>query len=404
MRSPSAPGTAGTGGSPPRNGGGSDPFRVMVVDDSAVVRGLVTRFLQDDRDLVVAASCGNGQRAVEELKRTPVDVIVLDIEMPVMDGLTALPKLLALQPGVQVLMASTLTSSNADVSLKAMAAGASDYIAKPSSNGGLHGTGTYQQELRATVRALAQQHRRNRGGKAVGPARPGGPGAATAGAARAPRPAAAAARPVPTGDGEIKLREMPAVRPEVLAVGASTGGPQALFKFLGALGRIGQPVLITQHMPATFTALLADHIGRQTQLTCSEGRDGDPLTGGHVYVAPGGKHMTVEKDAGGKVRIKLDDGPPENFCKPSVDPMLRGLSRVYGGRLLTVILTGMGSDGLKGAEIAVNAGAHVLAQDEATSVVWGMPRAVAKAGLCSAVLPIGELATAVQKLVVRNAA
>ncbi|MDZ7714076.1 MAG: chemotaxis protein CheB [Rhodovibrio sp.] len=197
---------------------------------------------------------------------------------------------------------------------------------------------------------------------------------------------------------------MPTHRPDVLAIGSSTGGPQALFKFLGGLGRVTQPVLITQHMPATFTALLADHIGRQTKLTCSEGRDGDPLAGGHVYIAPGGKHMTVAKDAGGQLRIKLDDGPPENFCKPSVDPMLRSLSRVYGGRLLTVILTGMGSDGLKGAEVAVQAGAHVLAQDEATSVVWGMPRAVAKAGLCSAVLPIGELATAVQKLIVRNAA
>ncbi|MBK1668267.1 chemotaxis response regulator protein-glutamate methylesterase [Rhodovibrio sodomensis] len=375
----------------------------MVVDDSAVVRGLVTRFLQEDPDLTVAASCGNGQRAVEELKRAPVDVIVLDIEMPVMDGLTALPKLLDVQPGVQIVMASTLTRSNADVSLKAMAAGAADYLAKPSSTGGMHGTGTYQQELRSKVKALAQQHRRTRGGKSLGPVRPPAQGSAKPAAAPA-RPTGAAAVAAPAGDGEIKLRPMPTVRPEALAIGSSTGGPQALFKFLSGLGRIAQPVLITQHMPATFTALLADHIGRQTKLTCSEGRDGDPLVGGHVYIAPGGKHMTVEKDAGGKVRIKLDDGPPENFCKPSVDPMLRSLSRVYGGRLLTVILTGMGSDGLKGSEVTVKAGAHVLAQDEATSVVWGMPRAVAKAGLCSAVLPLEELATAVQKLIVRNAA
>ena len=404
MASPTTTGGSAAGGAPARGtGGDTTPFRVMVVDDSAVVRGLVTRFLQEDPELSVAASCGNGQRAVEELKRTPVDVIVLDIEMPVMDGLTALPKLLEVQPGVQVVMASTLTRSNADVSLKAMAAGAADYIAKPSSTGGLHGTGTYQQELRGKVKALAQQHRRTRGGKSLGPVRPHGTGTTAPAATQGTRPASARAA-APTGDGEIKLRAMPTVRPEVLAIGSSTGGPQALFKFLGGLGRITQPVLITQHMPATFTALLADHIGRQTKLTCSEGRDGEPLAGGHVYIAPGGKHMTVEKDAGGQLRIKLDDGPPENFCKPSVDPMLRSLSRVFGGRLLTVILTGMGSDGLKGAEAAVKAGAHVLAQDEATSVVWGMPRAVAKAGLCSAVLPIGELATAVQKLIVRNAA
>jgi two-component system chemotaxis response regulator CheB len=405
MAAPTTAGGSAAGGSPARGtGGDSTPFRVMVVDDSAVVRGLVTRFLQEDPQLTVAASCGNGQRAVDELKRTPVDVIVLDIEMPVMDGLTALPKLLEVQPGVQVVMASTLTRANADVSLKAMAAGAADYLAKPSSTGGLHGTGTYQQELRTKVKALAQQHRRNRGGKSLGPVRPQAAGAVKSGSPTA-WPAAPGARAAgASGDGEIKLRAMPSVRPEVLAIGSSTGGPQALFKFLGGLGPIAQPVLITQHMPATFTALLADHIGRQTKLTCSEGRDGDPVVGGHVYIAPGGKHMTVEKDPGGKVRIKLDDGPPENFCKPSVDPMLRSLSRVYGGRLLTVILTGMGSDGLQGSEVAVKAGAHVLAQDEATSVVWGMPRAVAKAGLCSAVLPLGELATAVQKLIVRNAA
>ena len=402
------PGGPAAGG-PPAGGKGAgaqrSPFRVMVVDDSAVVRGLVTRFLQEDPDLSVAASCPNGLRAVEELQRTPVDVIVLDIEMPVMDGLTALPKLLEVQPGVQVMMASTLTRSNAEVSLKAMAAGAADYIAKPSSTGGMHGTGTYQQELRGKVKALAQQHRRNRGGKSLGPVRPralGGTVPSQPAGARGP--ASAAGRPAAQDSGEVRLRAMPSVRPEVLAIGSSTGGPQALFKFLGGLGGISQPVLVTQHMPATFTALLADHIGRQTKLTCSEGRDGDPLAGGHVYIAPGGKHMTVDKDAAGKVRIKLDDGPPENFCKPSVDPMLRSLSRVYGGRLLTVILTGMGSDGLKGAEVSVQAGAHVLAQDEATSVVWGMPRAVAKAGLCSAVLPLGELATAVQKLIVRNAA
>jgi two-component system chemotaxis response regulator CheB len=396
-RDPAGPPTAAAGS---RTGTGrssgaarGEPFQVMVVDDSAVVRGLVTRFLQEDPELVVAASCGNGQRAVDELKRTPVDVIVLDIEMPVMDGLTALPKLLEVQPGVQVVMASTLTRANADVSLKAMAAGAADYLAKPSSTSGLHGTGTYQQELRAKVRALAQQHRRTRGGKAVAPARPRA-GADLAG--RAP------AKPAP--EQPIQLRPMPSLSPEAIAIGSSTGGPQALFKFLGGLGQARQPVLITQHMPATFTSLLADHISRQTAFQCAEGQDGEPLQGGRVYIAPGGKHMTVRKDPDGQVRLKLDDGPPENFCKPSVDPMLRSLSRVYGGRLLTVILTGMGSDGLKGAEVAVKAGASVLAQDEATSVVWGMPRAVAKAGLCSAVLPLEELAAAVKKLLLRNAA
>ena len=202
MASPTTTGGSAAGGAPARGTAGDiTPFRVMVVDDSAVVRGLVTRFLQEDPELSVAASCGNGQRAVEELKRTPVDVIVLDIEMPVMDGLTALPKLLEVQPGVQVVMASTLTRSNADVSLKAMAAGAADYIAKPSSTGGLHGTGTYQQELRGKVKALAQQHRRTRGGKSLGPVRPHGTGTTAPAATQGTRPASARAA-APTGDGD----------------------------------------------------------------------------------------------------------------------------------------------------------------------------------------------------------
>jgi two-component system chemotaxis response regulator CheB len=394
MGPPATP--AGTGGS--RQGGGGEPFRVMVVDDSAVVRGLVSRYLQEDPDLRVAASAGNGQRAIEELKRTPVDVVVLDIEMPVMDGLTALPQLLKTQPGVQVVMASTLTRSNADVSLKAMAAGAADYIAKPTASGSLGGQGDYQRELRQKVKALAQAHRRTRGAlpASEAPAGPSAPARPASGGTRPPRPA---------GDEvAVRLRAMPGTRPEAIAIGSSTGGPQALFKFLKGLGPTDAPILITQHMPGTFTALLADHIQRQTGHTCAEARDGEPLAPRRVYVAPGGKHLTVQRQGAGKPTLQLDDGAPENFCKPSVDPMLRSLARIYGGRLLTVILTGMGSDGLRGAEAAVAAGGAVFAQDEATSVVWGMPRAVAKAGLCSAVLPLEELAPAVRKLLVRSAA
>ena len=392
-----------SGGTAP-GGPGNAPYKVMVVDDSAVVRGLVSRFLQEDPELEVAASAGNGQRAIEQLQRIPVDVIVLDIEMPVMDGMTALPKLLEVQPGVQIVMASTLTRANADVSLKAMAAGAADYLPKPTTSGGLSGTGEYQRELRAKVKALAQAHRRT-----AGP-RPGTSSAGAATAAAAARPAAQRpagtrpARPAPD-DAPVSLRAMPTLRPEAIAIGSSTGGPQALFKVLRALGPTDQPILVTQHMPGTFTTLLADHISRQTGHTCSEAKDGEPLKGRHVYVAPGGKHLVARREgAAGQVVLRLDDGEPENFCKPSVDPMLRSLSKIYGSKLLTVILTGMGSDGLRGAEVAVAAGGHVFAQDEATSVVWGMPRAVAKAGLCSAVLPLDDIAPAVRKLLVRTAA
>jgi two-component system chemotaxis response regulator CheB len=196
---------------------------------------------------------------------------------------------------------------------------------------------------------------------------------------------------------------MPTVTPQVLAIGSSTGGPQALLEVLGHLGTIKQPVLITQHMPATFTSLLADHIGRQASMTCSEARDGDRVAEGHIHVAPGGYHMVAERD-GGSVKIRLSDAPPENFCRPSVDPMLRSLVEIYGSKCLAVILTGMGHDGLKGCETLVNAGGHVIAQDEATSVVWGMPGAVAKAGLCSAILPLKDIASQIRQVTMRSAA
>ncbi|MGH7126422.1 MAG: chemotaxis protein CheB, partial [Stellaceae bacterium] len=191
--------------------------------------------------------------------------------------------------------------------------------------------------------------------------------------------------------GEIRLRPMPADRPDVVAIGSSTGGPQALFRLLKSFVTMKQPVLITQHMPATFTTILAEHIVRLTGLAAAEAVDGEPVVASRVYIAPGDYHMIVEAQGGNDRRLRLSKGPQENFCRPSVDPMLRSLARVYGKRVLCAILTGMGSDGLKGGQVLVDAGAAVVAQDEKTSIVWGMPGAVATAGLCSAVLPIDEL-------------
>jgi two-component system chemotaxis response regulator CheB len=196
---------------------------------------------------------------------------------------------------------------------------------------------------------------------------------------------------------------MPSHPPQVVAIGSSTGGPQALFEVISSLGTIKQPVLITQHMPATFTSLLADHIARQTSMPCTEARDGDRLKDGQIYIAPGGYHLIASKDNAG-VKLSLSDAAPENFCRPSVDPMLRSLIDVYDGRCLAVILTGMGSDGLKGCEALVKAGGHVIAQDEESSVVWGMPGAVAKAGLASAVLPIKDIASQLRQITMRSAA
>ena len=191
----------------------------------------------------------------------------------------------------------------------------------------------------------------------------------------------------------------------MLCVGSSTGGPQALASFLAALGAdFKLPTLVTQHMPKTFTPILADHLRKASGRPCEEAADGMHVEPGRIYVAPGGTHMLVVKD-GATQKIKLDDGPPENFCKPAVDPMLRSVVEAYiGSEILTVILTGMGQDGMLGATAAVDAGGMVLAQDEATSVVWGMPGAAAAAGACCAVLPLDELAGKVKQLIGRPGA
>ncbi|MGB8842414.1 MAG: chemotaxis protein CheB, partial [Aliidongia sp.] len=220
---------------------------------------------------------------------------------------------------------------------------------------------------------------------------------------------AAASRPTfrpmatPAGKGAITLRPPPTEIPEIVAIGSSTGGPQALFAVLGALKPgIPQPIVITQHMPATFTTILAEHIGRASGMPTFEGADGMALRGGHVYVAPGDFHLIVEAQGAQKI-IRLLKTPQENYCRPSVDPMLRSLVKIYGRRVFAVILTGMGQDGLRGGEAVIAAGGSLIAQDEATSVVWGMPGAVAMAGLCSAVIPVTDIPAYIRKVTTRAA-
>lgn len=383
------------------NGG---QIRVMVVDDSAVIRGLITRMLEGDADINVVASVGNGQLAVNQLTRNPgeIDVVILDIEMPVMDGLTALPLLLKADPNIKVIMASTLTKRNAEISLRALSAGATEYVPKPSTARELSGENDFRRELLDKVKGLGIIHR-----EAVGKPVPSRPApAAPAPAADGPAAAKPAAKPA---DGwrlakgaEIELRQAGTSKPDILAIGSSTGGPQALFDFLKGLPKtINLPVVITQHMPATFTSILAEHITRMTGWPCSEAKDGDVIEAGKILLAPGDYHMLVAQKGPQRV-VNLTQDPPENFCRPAVDPMLRSVVKVYGPRVFTVILTGMGNDGAKGAVEVVNAGGTVIAQDEKTSVVWGMPGAAAAAGVCSAVLPISELAGYVMNFVNRT--
>nr|WP_246116906.1 chemotaxis response regulator protein-glutamate methylesterase [Denitrobaculum tricleocarpae] len=366
------------------------PYKVMIVDDSAVIRGLLTRALESDPQISIAASVQNGKIAVSTLERQKVDVVVLDIEMPVMDGMTALPLIIKTQPGVKVIMASTLTLKNAEISMQALQAGAADYIPKPTSTGSISTAGDFKRELTEKVKALGLAAR-------------GGTQAPVAVPAQTTASDTVVAKPV-SAKRPIQLRPMPTMIPDIIAIGSSTGGPQALFEVMKSLsGKVTQPILITQHMPATFTKLLAEHISRVSGMTCNEATDGEAIVGGQAYVAPGDYHMVLEAEGGNKV-IRLTQDPPENFCRPSVDPMLRSLSKIYGPKLLVIILTGMGSDGQRGSEVVTAAGGAVVAQDEATSVVWGMPGAVASDGLCSAVLPLKEIGPQVLKLVMRSAA
>jgi len=365
------------------------PYRVMVVDDSAVIRGLLTRSLESDPAVSVVASIANGEQAIKAVTRYDVEVVVLDIEMPVMDGLTALPKIIAAKRGVQVIMASTLTRKNAEISLRALQAGAADYVTKPTSGGDLNSADEFKRELTQKVKGL--------GAAARGSTTPASRATATTvapGRASAP----------PRTATKFTLRKAPIMPPAAIAIGSSTGGPQALLKVLGDLGGdLNRPIYITQHMPATFTTLLAEHITRSTSVTCGEAQDGDTVSADRAYIAPGDYHMEVVAGDSAPV-IRLNQNAPENFCRPAVDPMLRSLARIYGSRLLVVILTGMGADGAKGSKDVTEAGGTVIAQDEATSVVWGMPGAVATAGLCSEVMPIDDIAPYIRKLLMRSAA
>lgn len=334
----------------------------MVVDDSAVIRGMITRILQTAPDIDVIASAQNGEMAVSMYGRHHPDVVIMDVEMPVMDGITALTQIMQQHPRARIIMCSTLTHANADITLRAMALGAADYIAKPTSTTEINNSNDFQQNLIRLVHSFKPRTPR--------------PATDTAPRTRTPVPKPAPAAPV--------LRpEPPATwQPRVLAVSSSTGGPQALFTFFKPLSGIARtPIVVTQHMPATFTALLAKHITMHTGLPAVEAEDNMPLLGGRVHVAQGGKHMLVEKGAGGTAVLRLNDGPPENFCKPAADPMLRSLIPIYGGNILSIVLTGMGADGTKGCDDIVKAGGYVAAQDQTSSVVWGMPGSVATQGL-----------------------
>ncbi|KAA5803370.1 chemotaxis response regulator protein-glutamate methylesterase [Alkalicaulis satelles] len=333
--------------------------RVLVVDDSAVVRGLTARWIEADARLELAGTCADGEQGVRRAGELQPDLVVLDVEMPRMDGLAALPLILKAAPRARVVMASTLTRSGAQVTVRALSLGAADYAAKPEA-GKVAGAEAYREELLRKLLALSP--------RAAAPVR-----AAPSAPLAAPRPASALA-----------------AKPSLIAIGSSTGGPQALREVLAHLpADTRAPVLITQHMPKLFTAILAEHLSK-LGLPAAEAQDGEPLRAGRVYLAPGDWHMTVRTGPEGFHAV-LDQGPQVNFCRPAVDPLFKSLAAAAGRNVLAVVLTGMGADGREGARALRAAGAPVIVQDQATSVVWGMPGAVAEAGLADMILPLKEI-------------
>lgn len=412
----------------------------MLCDDSTTVRSAYARILESDPDLQLVGGVGDGRQALDALMGLPREarphVLLLDLEMPVMDGMTALPLLLRTHPNLAVIVSSAQNESGAAAAMAAMRAGAADYVPKPSAAAGGMNDAGFRADLVAKVKGWARMRGFAPGGApppeatrappasqqpAPSPA-PGAPVAPLAGMAAAPAPApappsalvppppppaqarargagpvapATATAPGPSLlSGPVVLRPVPAVvpRPRLLAIGSSTGGPQALAAFVRRLkAPLPVPVVVVQHMPAGFTAMLADHLGRLGGPAAEEAREGEVLRPGRLYVAPGDRHLRVEGGAGGLV-ARLSADPPENFCRPAVDPMLRSAVAACEGRVLAVILTGMGQDGMLGCKAVAAAGGLVLAQDEASSVVWGMPGAVAKAGFAQFLAPPGPLA------------
>src|SRR3954447_23274020 len=372
----------------------SDGLRVMIVDDAVVVRGLVSRWIDAEPGMKVVASLRTGREAVEQVLRHNPDVVLLDIEMPDLDGIEALPLLLAKKRDLVVIMASTLTRRNAEVSLKALSLGAADYVPKPATNREVTTSATFRRELIEKIRQLGARRK-----PAKSEARARIPAIPPAAFVRPKLTDPRTAMPTHGQAAEIKLRPFSIVIPRVLLIGASTGGPQALTGLVAQLGPVIEraPVLITQHMPPTFTTILAEHLSRAGNCPAREAQDGEAIMPGRIYLAPGGRHMTIARQDRRAVNA-LDDGPLINFCRPALDPMFSSAAQAWGAGVLALVLTGMGTDGTTGAQDVVAAGGSVVAQDEATSVVWGMPGSAANAGVCSAVLPLDEIGPKVVRL------
>jgi len=352
-----------------------NPIRVMVVDDSVVVRKIVTDVLSADPDIEVVGTAVNGKIAVAKLEQLKPDLVTMDIEMPEMNGIEAVRAIRAARNRVPIVMFSTLTERGASATLDALSAGANDYVTKPANVGSVgQSMESVREQLIPRIKALT--------GRPVtaGPARVAAPVAPV-------RPAAA--------------RTGPAKKPAVLVIGSSTGGPEALARVLPMLpATLPVPVLLVQHMPPVFTRQFAQRLDRLSPLRVVEASDGSPLTPGTVHLAPGDHHLVVRsigRPPAATLQTGLNQGPPENFCRPAVDPLFRSVVAAFDGAVLAVVLTGMGADGRNGAAEIRAGGGTVVVQDQATSVVWGMPGAIAQAGLADEILPLDRIPEAITR-------
>ncbi|WP_159798247.1 protein-glutamate methylesterase/protein-glutamine glutaminase [Puerhibacterium puerhi] len=361
------------------------PIRVLVVDDSVVIRRLVTDALSRAGGIDVVGVAANGRIALRKAEQLAPDAITMDIEMPEMNGIEAVRELRRAGHRMPVVMFSTLTERGAAATLDALAAGATDYVAKPANVGSVsESLARVAEELVPRLRALVPH--------------PTGAPAAGAAPASAVRPDRVAGLRVQSPTTAAP-RPAPAPHPvRAVVLGSSTGGPEALSRVLSALTAPPPvPVLAVQHMPPVFTRQLAARLDRTGPARVVEAVGGEELRAGTVYVAPGDHHLVLRRD-GTRMVTALDDGPPVNYCRPSVDVLFASAVEAYGGHLLGVVLTGMGADGRAGARRIVDAGGTVVVQDEPTSVVWGMPGAVAQAGLAHRILPLPEVAPAVEQV------
>ncbi len=347
-------------------------IRVLIVDDSVVIRRLLTDILNEDPDIEVAGTAPNGKIALAKLSQINPDIVTLDIEMPELDGLGTLPELRKVYPKLPVIMFSTLTERGAAATLEALSLGASDYVAKPANVGNVSAAiEMVKAHLLPKIKALCPLIQQD-----------------LANSVRAPTRTL-----VPRNTLWVQKSC------EVLLLGSSTGGPQALACVLAGLpANFPVPIVVVQHMPPVFTRHLADRLNQMSALEVSEATHGDELRPGRVLIAPGGFHLELQRQ-GLAVKTLLQQGPPENSCRPAVDVLFRSAANVFGAGCLALVLTGMGQDGLRGAQDIFHVGGTILAQDEATSVVWGMPRAVTVAGLASQTLPLPMIATELMRTV-----